>query len=40
MLLTPNLALMPRHLLKLPATNLEVQRARIIAAIDMLFAGS
>ena len=40
MMLTPDLAVIPKHLLKRPIENLSDQRDRIIAAIDLLFAGS
>ncbi len=40
LLLTPLLAPVPRRLLLRPIANLEVSRNLIIAAIDMLFAGS
>lgn len=40
MLLTPDMASLPRSLLKAPVVSLAAERARIIAALDVLFAGS
>jgi toxin CcdB len=40
MLLTPDLASLPRTALKQRIANLEQERDRIIAAIDLLFVGS
>lgn len=40
MLLTPDLTVIPRRSLEGPIANLGDQRAGIIAAIDLLFAGS
>lgn len=40
MMLTPDLAVVTRNRLLGPIANLADQRGRIIAAIDMLFAGS
>jgi toxin CcdB len=40
MLLTPDLASLPRTALKQRIANLEHERSRIIAALDLLFAGS
>lgn len=36
----PNLVAVPRSRLRKPVDNLSEERSRIIAAIDMLFAGS
>lgn len=40
MLLTPDMASLPRSLLKSPVASMADQRARIIAALDILFVGS
>src|SRR5262245_19896273 len=40
MLLTPDMASMPRAALKEPVASLAQERNRIIAALDLLFAGS
>ena len=40
MLLTPDLASLPRAVLKQRIANLDHERSRIIAALDLLFAGS
>lgn len=39
-MLTPDLAVVPRRVLKRPIENLDRQRSLIVAAIDMLFVGS
>ena len=40
MLLTPDLASLPRAVLREPVANLEGERAKIVAALDILLVGS